>query len=91
VLWQVLTRPLLESALTCIPAAHLRILFEWIVRYPENRAGFPDLVQFWPLERRYRMIEVKGPGDRLQDNQRRLLEYCVARDIPVSVCHVRWA
>jgi hypothetical protein len=91
VVWRLLSRPLLESALTCIPAAHLRIWFEWIVRDTENRAGFPDLVQLWPLQERYRMIEVKGPGDRLQDNQRRLLEYCVSHQMPVSVCHVRWA
>ena len=92
VVWRLLSKPLLESALTCIPAAHLKIWFEWIVRdVRDNRAGFPDLVQFWPLERRYRMIEVKGPGDRLQDNQRRLLEYCVSHAMPVSVCHVRWA
>lgn len=57
----------------------------------ENRAGLPDLIQFWPLEQRYRMIEVKGPGDRLQDNQRRWLDYCRSVDIPVTVCHVRWA
>jgi hypothetical protein len=55
----------------------------------ENRSGFPDLVQFWPDQNRYRMIEVKGPGDRLQDNQRRFLEFCVAHDMPVSVCYVR--
>jgi hypothetical protein len=90
VAWR-LSKSLLESALTCFPAAHLRVWFEWIVRDPTNRAGFPDLVQFWPLERRYRLIEVKGPGDRLQDNQRRLLEYCVSHAMPVSVCHVRWA
>jgi hypothetical protein len=91
VAWGLLSKPLLEAALTCIPAAHLRIWFEWIVRdLRDNRAGFPDLVQFWPLERRYRMIEVKGPGDRLQDNQRRLLEHCASRHLPVSVCHVRW-
>jgi hypothetical protein len=92
VVWRLLSKPLLELALTCIPAAHLKVWFEWIVRdVRDNRAGFPDLVQFWPLERRYRMIEVKGPGDRLQDNQRRLLEYCVSHAMPVSVCHVRWA
>jgi hypothetical protein len=56
-----------------------------------NRAGFPDLIQFWPRERRYRMIEVKGPGDRLQDNQIRWLHYCSSHGMPVSVCHVRWA
>ncbi len=37
------------------------------------------------------MIEVKGPGDRLQDNQRRLLEYCLANNMPFTVCNVRWS
>jgi hypothetical protein len=90
--WRMLNKGLLEQALCCFPAAHLRLWFDWIVKdVRENRAGFPDLVQFWPQQRRYRMIEVKGPGDRLQDNQRRLLEYCIAHQMPVSVCKVRWS
>jgi hypothetical protein len=89
--WGLLSRTLLERALSCFPAAHLRLWFEWIVRdVQNNRAGFPHLVQFWPRQRRYRLIEVKGPGDRLQDNQRRLLEYCLLHRMPVCVCHVRW-
>jgi len=36
------------------------------------------------------MIEVKGPGDRLQDNQLRWLEFCREHGLPVDVCHVRW-
>lgn len=90
--WGLLSECLLEAALSCFPAAHLRLWFEWILRdVRENRAGFPDLVQFWPRERRYRLVEVKGPGDQLRDNQRRLLEFCVSHDMPVSVCKVRWA
>jgi hypothetical protein len=90
--WRLLSKSLLDQALSCFPAAHLRLWFEWIVSdVRENRAGFPDLVQFWPQQPRYRMIEVKGPGDRLQDNQRRLLEYCIAHQMPVSVCKVRWS
>jgi VRR-NUC domain/Fanconi anemia-associated nuclease SAP domain len=89
--WHHLDKTLLQWALACFPAAHLRAWFEWILRdVKENRAGFPDLVQFYPEERRYRMIEVKGPGDRVQDNQRRLLEYCVSHGMPVSVCYVTW-
>jgi hypothetical protein len=89
--WGLLSRTLLERALTCFPASHLRLWFEWIARdVQSNRAGFPDLVQFWPDQRRYRLIEVKGPGDRLQDNQRRLLEFCSLHQMPVSVCYVRW-
>jgi hypothetical protein len=88
--WNVLSENLLGWALACFPAAHLKRWFEWMVRdISVNRAGFPDLVQFWPRERRYRLIEVKGPGDRVQDNQRRLLEYCASHGMPVSVCWVR--
>ncbi|NER66633.1 VRR-NUC domain-containing protein, partial [Pseudomonas sp. MAFF212427] len=47
--------------------------------------------QFWPEQRRYRMIEVKGPGDRLQDNQLRWIEFCTAHGLPIQVCHVQWA
>jgi hypothetical protein len=91
VAWGLLKPPLLECALQCFPAAHLRLWFEWIVRdVVENRTGFPDLVQFWPDEQRYRMVEIKGPGDRLQDNQRRFLEFCSQHEMPVAVCRVRW-
>ena len=42
------------------------------------------------LMERYRMVEVKGPGDRLQDNQLRWLQFCREREMPVAVCYVRW-
>jgi len=88
--WGQLDKTLLRWALECFPAAHLKLWFEWILRdVKENRAGFPDLVQFFPEDGRYRMIEVKGPGDRLQDNQKRLLVYCLMHQMPVSVCYVR--
>ena len=91
VAWDWLTREELELALDCIPAAHLRGFFQRLLTdMRSNRSGLPDLIQLWPGERRYRLIEVKGPGDRLQDNQIRWLSFCVARDIPVCVCKVSW-
>lgn len=91
VYWAALDEDLLEQALSCVPAAHLRKLFERLLaNIKSNRAGLPDLIQFWPDERRYQMIEVKGPGDRLQDNQIRWLDYCAQHDIPVVVCYVQW-
>ena len=90
--WGLLTPELLDVALECLPPAHLERCFQRILLdVKTNRAGFPDLIQFWPRERRYRMIEVKGPGDRLQDNQIRWLDFCASHGMPVSVCHVRWA
>jgi hypothetical protein len=91
VAWGVLDEDLLDTALACIPAAHLRQYFERLLsNLPENRTGLPDLVQFWVHENRYRMIEVKGPGDRLQDNQQRWMDFCVEQNLPVAVCHVHW-
>jgi tetratricopeptide (TPR) repeat protein len=91
VAWGLLDETLLDQALQCIPADHLKRCFERILLdIGTNRSGLPDLIQFWPNERRYRMIEVKGPGDRLQDNQIRWLDYCLAHGLPVAVCHVQW-
>ena len=89
--WDALTPELLDLALACIPATHLRRWCERILAdVKANRSGFPDLIQFWPREGRYTMIEVKGPGDRLQDNQLRWIEYCAAHDMPVAVCYLQW-
>lgn len=92
VFWNLLTEDLLEQALACLPAAHLRHWFDrLLLDIRANRAGMPDLIQFWPAQNTYRMIEVKGPGDRLQDNQLRWLEFCAQHQMPVTVCYVRWA
>jgi hypothetical protein len=91
VAWDYLDREILELALRCIPAAHLKLWFRRILQdVKDNRTGFPDLIQFWPLECRYEMIEVKGPGDRLQDNQLRWIDYCKEHGMPVTVCYLQW-
>jgi hypothetical protein len=92
VAWECLDDALLALALDCIPASHLKKWCERILQdVKANRTGFPDLIQFWPAERRYNMIEVKGPGDRLQDNQLRWIEYCATHQMPVAVCYLQWA
>lgn len=89
--WGRLSEALLAQALDCLPADHLALCFERLLAdIAANRAGLPDLIQFWPAQRRYRMIEVKGPGDRLQDNQRRWLDFFIAHGLPVAVCQVAW-
>ncbi|MBP5980794.1 MAG: VRR-NUC domain-containing protein [Halomonas sp.] len=93
--WPLLDETLLTLALECLPAAHLKVCFERFLQdIKANRAGLPDLIQFLPDaplgEPRYRLIEVKGPGDRLQDNQRRWLAFFYQHHIPVAVCYVQW-
>ncbi|MDT8895602.1 VRR-NUC domain-containing protein [Halomonas sp. I1] len=91
--WERLPLSLVELALTRLPATHLRACFERLLADPlVNRSGLPDLIQFLPDGEvpGYRLIEVKGPGDRLQDNQRRWLSFFRSHDIPAAVCHVTW-
>jgi tetratricopeptide (TPR) repeat protein len=91
VFWGTLTPQLLEQALHCLPVEHLRHWFRRLLQdIKTNRTGMPDLIQFFPEQRRYRMIEVKGPGDRLQDNQLRWLDFCTEHGMPVVVCYVQW-
>ncbi len=92
VFWGALNEQLLEQALACLPAQHLKHWFNrLLLDIKANRTGMPDLIQFWPQHKTYRMIEVKGPGDRLQDNQLRWLEFCHQHQMPVAVCYVQWA
>jgi len=89
--WGALDEVLIGQALGCIPAAHLALCFRRLLAdLKENRAGLPDLIRFWPAQSRYQMVEVKGPGDRLQDNQRRWLDFFARHEMPVAVCYVRW-
>ncbi|MDX1816727.1 MAG: VRR-NUC domain-containing protein [Marinobacter sp.] len=95
VIWPALSVELIELALDCIPARHLKSLFRRLLHnIREHRSGFPDLIRFFPGEadeaRRYEMVEVKGPGDRLQDHQRRWLAFFANAGIPASVLYVRW-
>jgi hypothetical protein len=46
----------------------------------------PDLIMF--NEQGYRWLEVKGPGDKLQDNQWRWIKEFQRLEVPVWVCWV---
>ncbi len=88
-IWPALDESLIGQALHCIPAQHLQLVFTRILQdWRDNRAGLPDLVRFMPAQQSYELIEVKGPGDRLQDNQRRWLSYFEQHAIPARVCYV---
>lgn len=90
--WQAINAELLQHALTWIPPADLKLYFARLLGdLRENSAGLPDLIQFNTGARGYRMIEVKGPGDQLQDNQRRWVAYCGRHQLPVEVLRVRWS
>ena len=88
--WRYLDEALLSTALERIPGQHLLAMWRRILFDPgANRSGFPDLLALDP-ERGYCMVEVKGPGDQLQQNQKRWLRFFEEQGIPWSVLHVEW-
>jgi hypothetical protein len=89
--WSLLDHELLSLSLACIPREHLLAVWDRILFDPgENRRGFPDLIAFDARESRYQMVEVKGPGDALQDSQRRWLDFFASKDMPACVAWVSW-
>jgi len=89
--WRLVDEHLLATALDIIPREHLFTIWERLLFDPaENRSGFPDLIAFAEEVGDYCMIEVKGPGDALQNNQKRWLRYFSAHGIPAAVAWVEW-
>lgn len=89
--WRRINVELVEAAARTIPAAHLLAVWERILFDPlENRHGFPDLIALGSRAGDYCLIEVKGPGDALQDNQKRWLRYFQTQQIPAQVAWVEW-
>lgn len=89
--WSELTEGLVEKALTLIPVADLQRIFQHLLsdlRY--HRSGMPDLVVFDEEASTYRLVEVKGPGDRLQDHQTLWLQALSAMGVTVSVLNVSY-
>ena len=88
--WQVIDRSLLELALERIPAKHLLSVFErLLVDLRSNRSGLPDLIVF-PDTGGYQLVEVKGPGDKLQANQSRWIRHFEQIKLPFEVVNVQW-
>jgi len=88
--WQDLNLEIIKLALERIDYAHWRVVFRRILRdLRHNRAGFPDLVHFPPAGG-YCLIEVKGPGDSLQNNQQRWMQYFQNHAIPHQLAKVTW-
>ena len=49
-------------------------------------SGFPDLLVWHGNQ--FELVEVKGPGDRLQDHQRRWQQFFLKIGLPAKVLHV---
>ena len=87
--WKGLSEELLELALSRIPTTNLVLVFERMMSdFRNNLSGFPDLILF--SDHTYQLVEVKGPGDRLQMNQQRWFRFFREKNIPAMVVNVSY-
>ena len=88
--WSWLNADVIEIALLKIPKHDLASIFRRLLSdLKNNRSGFPDLIVF-PEAGSYELIEVKGPGDKLQQNQIRWFNYFQQQGLPARVVSVSW-
>lgn len=89
--WSAIDEKLFNQALDRIPFEHLRLCIHRILQDPkEHRSGLPDLIYF-PEEDGYQLIEVKGPGDRLQNNQKMWMDFFARNEIPHRLIRVEYS
>lgn len=89
--WKFLDVTIFEEALEKIPADHLARIFDRMAfDLKANSSGLPDLIHF-PAAGGYELVEVKGPGDRLQANQKRWFAHFAEWGIPARVLKIEYA
>ncbi|CAK2482863.1 Fanconi-associated nuclease [Vibrio crassostreae] len=85
--WNHFPKALIEHSMASIPNVLIVELFKVILSDLKLfRTGMPDLIAFKDDE--FHWIEVKGPGDKLQDNQWRWIKEFERLSVPFSVCYV---
>ncbi|UPR54586.1 VRR-NUC domain-containing protein [Vibrio cyclitrophicus] len=85
--WNHFPKALIGQSIKAIPNALVVDLFKVILSDLKLfRTGMPDLIAFKGGE--FHWIEVKGPGDKLQDNQWRWIKEFERLSVPFSVCYV---
>ncbi|NAX49277.1 VRR-NUC domain-containing protein [Photobacterium halotolerans] len=87
--WAILTPALVEETVSCLNGEQLYAMLSRLLFDPRhNRSGQPDLVMF--RNGHIQWVEVKGPGDTLQANQKRWLRLFQQLGLEARVNHVVW-
>jgi hypothetical protein len=85
--WPTMTEELLDLALAAMSPELMTELFSTMLCDLRHfRSGMPDLIAF--KDGRFIWLEVKGPGDKLQQSQWRWLEVFNRLQVPFKVCYV---
>ncbi|KAG7281003.1 hypothetical protein CRUP_016635 [Coryphaenoides rupestris] len=78
-----------QSLVSCLGGAFLAGMITRMAKdYRHCRAGLPDLVVWSTSANTYKLVEVKGPTDRLSQKQQIWLDELQKLGADVEVCHV---
>lgn len=87
--WEVLTKEEAETLLSCIPTVVLVGIFRQLLTdFRFYRSGFPDIIMWNEKTRRWKVIEVKGPGDTLSTKQRYWMHLLLSLGVECVTCRV---
>jgi hypothetical protein len=86
--WSLFSKTLLDACIGSMPKQLVAELFKVMLQDLKLfRNGMPDLMLFKDGD--YQWVEVKGPGDKLQDNQWRWIAQFNRLGVNFSVCYVK--
>lgn len=89
--WQAMEGFPIKEVLQTVPGRHFAAIFGRLCGHiGAYKSGFPDLFLFLDEGEGYELVEVKGPGDQLQLNQKRWLRFFQKSGIPYRIERVAW-
>ncbi|XP_078656371.1 fanconi-associated nuclease 1-like isoform X2 [Branchiostoma floridae x Branchiostoma belcheri] len=78
-----------QGLVACMGGQFLAGVFARLLRDARHcRSGLPDLTVWSTVARKFKVVEVKGPGDRLSQKQMLWLDYFLSLGAQAEVCHV---
>ena len=87
--WSLTRGDVLSAVQQRLSVEQLLGVFDYMLTdLSQTRSGLPDLFVAYPAQR-FELVEVKGPGDQLQPNQRIWLNQLCALNIPCRVISLR--
>ncbi|KAI0636683.1 hypothetical protein C8Q77DRAFT_1247200 [Trametes polyzona] len=90
--WDLFTKEDLLGIVRCMKPTALRVICKLMCEdYAARTGGVPDLIVWHETEGKAKFVEVKGPNDNLQENQKVWINVLLQAGVEVEVCHVHVA
>ncbi|KAJ7188703.1 VRR-NUC domain-containing protein [Mycena filopes] len=88
--WEMCSRDDLLEIVECMGGDVLSSICRLFCEdYRGRSSGVPDLIIWHPDTKECKFVEVKGPGDTLQENQKLWSDALLTAKCAVEICHVR--